>query len=301
MRITHLRHVAIAAPRFEESRTFFIDAWGLKEVGLLHGRSYLKAQNAEQFQLVLVPGAERRIDRIAFGLAAQSEVDDAAYDLRAKGVTIVDEPHELDTPGGGYALGILDPDNRYIELSAEVASSEATQALALPKLLEHIVVNTPDIDRSTAFFRDFLGLRVSDWSEHQMSFLRCNPQHHVIAFNAAPYASYNHTAWGMGSLDELFRGQGRLRAQGVPLMWGTGRHGPGEYVFNYFIEPSGYVVEYSADGLRIDDESTWTPQVWQRSPQLMDTWGTAGPPSAEIREAMAGVPDRGYQPAATSA
>ena len=27
----------------------------------------------------------------------------------------------------------------------------------------------------------------------------------------------------------------------------------------------------------------------------MDLWGTAGPPSAEIRQAMGGVPDPGYE------
>jgi catechol 2,3-dioxygenase-like lactoylglutathione lyase family enzyme len=159
------------------------------------------------------------------------------------------------------------------------------------------VLNTPDIDGTTAFYRDVLGFRISDWSEHQMSFLRCNPEHHSIAFNAAPHAAYNHTSWTMGSIDELFRAQGRARTSGSTLMWGTGRHGPGSQVFNYFVEPSGYVVELIADGIEIPDENAWQPQVWQRTPEAMDLWGTAGPPSAEIRVAMTGVPDAGHEPA----
>ena len=130
-----------------------------------------------------------------------------------------------------------------------------------------------------------------------MSFLRCNPEHHSIAFNAAPHAAYNHTSWTMGSIDELFRAQGRARTFGAPLMWGTGRHGPGSQVFNYFVEPSGYVVELIADGIEIPDEDAWKPQVWQRTPEAMDLWGTAGPPSAEIRVAMTGVPDAGHETA----
>ena len=39
--------------------------------------------------------------------------------------------------------------------------------------------------------------------------------------------------------------------------------------------------------------------VWdlktKRVPHLMDRWGTAGPPSPEIRKSMAGQPDPGYQ------
>ena len=80
-------------------------------------------------------------------------------------------------------------------------------------------------------------------------------------------------------------------------MWGTGRHGPGSQVFNYFIEPSGYVVELIADGIEIADEDAWEPTVWERTPEFMDLWGTSGPPNAEIRAAMAGVPDRGHEEA----
>ena len=125
----------------------------------------------------------------------------------------------------------------------------------MPQKLAHVVVNTPDIDRTTDFYRDVLGFKISDWSEHVMSFMRCNPEHHSIAFNAAPHSAYNHTSWTMGSIDALFRAQGRVRAFGSPLMWGTGRHGPGSQVFNYFIEPSGYVVELIADGVEIADDA----------------------------------------------
>jgi hypothetical protein len=88
-----------------------------------------------------------------------------------------------------------------------------------------------------------------------------------------------------------------VRAFGSPLMWGTGRHGPGSQVFNYFIEPSGYVVELIADGVEIADDTAWHPQVWERKPEFMDLWGTSGPPGPEIREAMAGSPDAGHESA----
>jgi catechol 2,3-dioxygenase-like lactoylglutathione lyase family enzyme len=291
--ITHLRHVAIATPMFERSRDFFVRAWGLRDAGTIGDVAYLRTQTDEPFQLALVPGPERHIDRIAFGLASRDAVDAAAEELARVGVPLLEPPHALRTPGGGYALRFADPDGRAIELSSDVARGDTDDARGTPAQLAHIVCNTPNLDRITAFYTSVLGLRVSDWSEHVMAFLRCNAEHHSIAFNAAPHSSYNHTSWTMGSIDELFRAQGRVRAWGSPLLWGTGRHGPGDQVFNYYIEPSGYVVEYIADGIVIEDEAAWTPQVWVRSPEFMDLWGTAGPPCAEIREAMAGVPDPG--------
>ncbi len=296
MNVTHLRYVAIATPEFERSRTFFTAAWGLRESGaVVDGTAFLQTQSAEPFQLALCTGPERKIERIAFGLPSRSDVDAAARSLDRAGVPALDPPHELSTPGHGYGFRFLDPDNRCVELSADVAAGTAGDAGPVPQKLAHVVVNTPDIDRATAFYRDLMGFKISDWSEHQMSFLRCNPEHHSIAFNAAPHAAYNHTSWAMGSIDELFRAQGRVRAFGSPLMWGTGRHGPGSQVFNYFIEPSGYVVELIADGIEIADDAAWQPHVWERKPEFMDLWGTSGPPGAEIRQAMAGVPDLGHK------
>ena len=296
MNITHLRHVAVVTPDRPASHAFFRDAWRLGAVsGDDTAATYLRTGSAECFQLVLLDGPRRRIERIAFGLPGRDDVDAAARALASAGAEIVMTPRPLTSPGGGYGLQFLDPDRRCVELSAGVAGGERRSEPAAPEKLAHVVVNTPDIDRVTAFYIGVLGLRVSDWSEHVMSFLRCDAEHHSIAFNAAPYASYNHTSWTMRSIDELFRAQGRVRAAGSPLMWGTGRHGPGDQVFNYFIEPSGYVVELIADGVTIDDESAWQPTIWVRKPEFMDLWGTSGPPSAEIRAAMAGVPDPGYE------
>ena len=238
MNITHLRYVAIATPEFERSKAFFTEAWGLRDGGTApDGYAFLQTQSDEPFQLALIRGAERKVVRIAFGLPARHDVDAAAGELDRAGVPTLAMPHQLATPGRGYGFRFLDPDNRCIELSAEVTPGTAGPRGPVPQKLAHIVVNTPDIDRATAFYRDILGFKISDWSEHVMSFLRCNPEHHSIAFNAAAHAAYNHTSWTMGSIDDLFRAQGRVRAFGTPLMWGTGRHGPGSQVFNYFIEP----------------------------------------------------------------
>jgi catechol 2,3-dioxygenase-like lactoylglutathione lyase family enzyme len=296
MNVTHLRYVAIVAPEFDASRAFFSGAWGLRDTGAPSGdAAYLRTASTEAFQLALLRGPQRAIGRIAFGLATKAAVDDAARELAAAGVPVIEAPHELDTPGNGYGLRFLDPDNRCVELSADVTTSSAGEAKAVPQKLAHVVVNTPDIDRATAFYRDLLGFHISDWSEHVMSFLRCNPEHHSIAFNQAPHSAYNHTSWTMASIDELFRAQGRVRASGTELQWGTGRHGPGDQVFNYYIEPSGYVVEYIADGIEIGEDEAWEPQVWVRKPEFMDLWGTAGFPNADVRAAMTGIPDPGHK------
>ncbi len=55
------------------------------------------------------------------------------------------------------------------------------------------------------------------------------------------------------------RGAGRLKTNGFNIEWGVGRHGPGDNVFTYFVEPNGFVVEYTTEVEQID-ESTYMPQ-----------------------------------------
>ena len=136
-------------------------------------------------------------------------------------------------------------------------------------------------------------MRISDWSEHQMAFLRCNADHHVIAFNQAAWTSVNHVAYEMGSIDHFMRGIGRLRHHELLPLWGPGRHGPGNNTFSYFADPAGLVCEYTSEVDQVTEDA-WLCRVWRRTPELSDLWGTAGPPSADVRAHMAGEPDPGY-------
>jgi catechol-2,3-dioxygenase len=163
-----------------------------------------------------------------------------------------------------------------------------------PRAICHVVNNTPDLQRITAFYTSVLGFRISDWSGQQMVFLRSDSKHHNISFNAAPHASVNHIAYLVSGIDEVMRGISNLRRQGFEPEWGPGRHGPGNNIFCYFKDPFGYIAEYTSDIDYITDESTHVPKVWPRSPESMDRWGVAVPPSPELRAAMTGEADTGW-------
>ena len=178
-----------------------------------------------------------------------------------------------------------------LEVSTEVeAADPRSGGQSFPTRITHIVLNTVDIDLMSEFYTEALGLRVSDWSEHQMVFLRTGRDHHAIAFNVDEHASVNHIAYEVPSLDAFLTSVGRMKRAGVDPMWGIGRHGPGNNSFAYYADPVGFVPEFTSEVMQID-ESTWVPRVWQRIPSQSDLWGTAGPPSAEMRSRMRGSRD----------
>ncbi len=77
----------------------------------------------------------------------------------------------------------------------------------------------------------------------------------------------------LGRLADLLD-QHRLR-----LLWGPVRHGAGNNIAAYFLEPAGSVVEYYADMEQILEEGTFQPRTWQSTDPRWYTLWTAGRPA----------------------
>ena len=88
-----------------------------------------------------------------------------------------------------------------------------------------------------------------------MDFLRCRPDHHSMAIFRNNGPSLNHVAYEVPNMDGLMRGSGRLKQNGFNVEWGIGRHGPGNNVLSYFIEPNGFVTEYTTEVEQVDEAS----------------------------------------------
>lgn len=294
-RLRSLRSVALAVPDPHASCDFYHEVWGLTAIDADTDRFWLRATGTEHHILDLRKGADNALGGISFALSTPREVDEAARALEFLGIPLLAEPGPLDDAGGGYGLRLVDPEGRVVELSADtfaVAEMEPAGRRAIPRKIAHVVLNTTDIERTTQFYTEVLGMRISDWSERQMSFLRCNSDHHVIALNQAPWPSINHIAYEMSSIDHFMRGIGSLQSHGIAPQWGPGRHGPGDNTFSYFTDPAGLVCEYTSEVAQIDEDS-WLCRTWRRTPELSDQWGIAGPPTTAVRSAMAGIPDFG--------
>src|SRR5204862_2418260 len=136
---------------------------------------------------------------------------------------------------------------------------------------------------------DCLGFKLTD-SSYMMEFLRCSSDHHSVAIFRNNGPSLNHIAYEVPDIDGLMRGAGRLKQNGFNVEWGVGRHGPGDNVFSYFIEPNGLVVEYTTEIQQIDEAEyvPQTPEYWAAFPMRPDRWGMATAASNRLRAAMAG-------------
>lgn len=294
IRAGHLRGIVMRAPGITDTTDFYLDQWGLEVGEKADGITYLRGTGSEPFIYGLKNDDTYGIEYIHFGMADRAAMDALYGQVTSQDVKTLGAPAMFDDNIGGYGFELLDPDNRRLRFTTEIASREAETVHAYPRKVSHVVLNTPDMDGVEAWYQDVLGFRTSDYSADQMVFLRCGSDHHAIALVRAKYASVNHVAFEMPGIDSFMRGIGRMKQKGQVPSWGPGRHGPGNNPFAYFVSPSGFVIEFTADVLQID-EDTHEAKVWSRSdPESMDQWMTAGPPTPAMRAVMAGRPDPGF-------
>ena len=282
--ITHLRHVDLAVPDYERQLDFYTGLWGLTAVHREKDLAFLAAEGSpEQYVVRLRRDADKRLDLISFGAASAADVDTLAARLAHDGVPLVTEPGPLPTLGGGYGFRFFDVDGRTVEVSSDVAVRQhrlVEEGESIPVRLSHVVVNSPDPERTLAFYEGHLDFALSDTLMHprmgnMMWFTRCNERHHSLAIARGPHTSLHHASFELRGIDEYMRGTGRMLRAGVEKIWGPGRHKAGNNTFSYFLDPHGNTVEYTTE-LETLDEDTWHPSIHDFSdPDVSDQWGTA--------------------------
>jgi catechol 2,3-dioxygenase-like lactoylglutathione lyase family enzyme len=274
-RVTEIRYVAYSTTDLAAESAFYGDVWGLERVPSDDGMAWFKTYGDDEHQVVkLRHGDVNRVDVI--WLAADTRVDvDALHErVKASGCRIAKEPHDLKGSGGGYGFRFFSPDGLQFGISADVARGpkrDVARWEAVPVRISHIVLHSPDHKALTQWFIDVLGFKLSDWLGDFMSFLRCNSAHHRIAILPGP-PCLNHVAYDMLSVDCMMRGVHNLRLKGSDVRWGPGRHTAGNNTFSYFVTPSGFAVEYTAELEEVDFES-WEAKVHTPAPLVMDQWG----------------------------
>ena len=274
-RVTDIRYVAYGVTDFDAERNFYANDWGLEEVRAEGGMAWFRAAGSDEPHVVRLRRSDaNHLDVIALAAASRADVDALHARIAQAGCRIVHAPQELAAPGGGYGCRFFSPDGLPFEISSDVARGarrEVGRWEGLPLRISHIVLHSPDQKGQVKFFTEVLGFRVSDWLGDFMCFLRCNSAHHRLAILPGP-PCLNHVAYDMTDADGMLRGVGRLKAQGIDVRWGPGRHTAGDNTFSYFVTPNGFAVEYTAELEHVDFEKH-EGRVHPPSPQVMDQWG----------------------------
>lgn len=286
-----IRSVDLAVRDLDATKAFYEAQWGLKEVGRENGSIYMRATGKDHHVLVIHQAPKAKLMSLNLGAKSRADVDALHAQAKALAATILETPHELaKIAGGGYGFALQSPEGQRVTISAGVAeNADHEQDISKPERMSHVVLNAAKYDEQKAFYRDVLGFRLSDTTDF-MDFLRCCEDHHSVAVARADGASMNHMAYELPNMEGLMRGAGRMKQSGFDIGWGIGRHGPGDNVFSYFIEPNGFVTEYTTGMEQVaNDTYEWHgPDYWATAFQRPCRWGLAMDMAPGFRNAMKG-------------
>lgn len=291
-RVTGVRSIELGVRDLHRSAEFYTKVWALEEVSSDGDSIRFRATGGEHHVLTIRERPQASLLGVHFAAADRAAVDQLCAKAKGYGVALAGDPAPLDaSDGGGYGFRFETPDGLPMSISSDSAQhTDIVLDRSRPTKISHVVLNSARTDDQVPFFIDVLGFRLSD-STHMMEFLRCSADHHSIAIFRNNGPSLNHVAYELPNIDGLMRGAGRVKRSGFDIEWGVGRHGPGSNVFSYFIEPNGFVAEYTTELEQLDD-ATHVPQdasYWQKIMPNPDRWGLAGPPSNRMRAAMSGA------------
>lgn len=286
-----LRSVDLAVPDLAAATAFYTDIWGLREVSADATVTVLGATGADHHVMVLHQAAMPAFQSMTFRVADASILSQIAARTIIEGGEVLEPVGPKSWPGGGTGLVIADPSGCIMRfIHGDETRKPDPDILHQPNRLSHVNINSTDVDASTRFFESALGFKLSDRSK-LMAFVRTNADHHAVVIAEAPVNGLNHVAFMLPGLEGVMLGSGRMIDHGYPIGWGVGRHGSGNNVFAYFLDPAGIVIEYTADVLQVDDSyQVRGPADWVWPPGRTDHWGIAPPKSAAVKQAQLSIP-----------
>ena len=272
-------HVALVVPDLDASVNWATTVMGMRVTRRDGGEVYLTHADCHH-SLQYIDGPAAALDHVALEAHDGAALDALTDRLREHGVellAITPQEHGIDR-----AVRFLAPAGHVIEVftGMEAAGPVHTGSAVQPRKFAHPMLSAVESGPTVAFFLDVLGFRLSDdVGDGVLVFMRCNPDHHGVGVGLGPRTGLNHYAWEVESLATLGALGDVLARNGGAFVWGPGRHGAGRNIFTYHLDPSGAIVEYSADMYRVWDEATYVPGRWSiEDPAFANLWGPGPPP-----------------------
>ena len=145
-----------------------------------------------------------------------------------------------------------------------------------PSRIMHAVLNAIDKDATAEFYCTALGFTISN-AVKVGTFLKCNEDHHALAFFRSEATTLNHIAFKMQDAAAVSRGAERMLSRGYSMGWGLGRHTI--EVYAYFEGPRRLPIEYI----------TVVGEDWKADVSLPH-WDTFPERTPQLNAAMSRVP-----------
>lgn len=290
--VTQLGYLGLEVSNLDEWERFATEVLGLQVAGNGADGSMLLRMDENHHRFILRRGGADDVAFVGWEMTDQAALRELGRRLKEAGVeAVAGSSEETAARGVVEMLKFNDPNGIPTEAyvgplmdfqrpfhSPRPISGFVTGTMGLG----HIVIRADDSAKTLHFYRDLLGMRVSDFIDIKMrrgqpasvslSFMHCNPRHHSIAFGEIPARKrLMHFMLQVQSVDDVGSTMYLAEDRGITISVSLGRHTNDHMVSFYMRSPSGFEIEYGFGARTVNDE-TWKVQRHESG----SAWGHRG-------------------------
>lgn len=288
--ISRLGYLGLEVSDLPEWERFAVEILGLAVADRRADGSVALRLDEQAQRIVLHPGPHDDLAYAGFEVEGELRLRALAKELGAAGIEVKEgEPERAKARQVEALFQLEDPSGVPLELFCGPAQArESFHSERIPsgfvtgeEGLGHVVLVARDAEATEHFYRERLGMRLSDRIEAKLApgfslritFLHANPRHHTVAFTQAPLPKrIHHFMLEVGSTEDVGRAYDRALDAGVPIANTLGQH-PNDGMFSFYARtPSGFDVELGCGGRKVDD-ATWEVRTYDR----LSSWGHRPP------------------------
>ena len=287
--VTQLGYLGLTVSKLDEWEKFATSVLGLQLAGKTADGALLLRMDEYHHRFIVNEDADDDLAFAGWEVPDQPALAALTIQIKAAGTEVqAGSAEEADRRGVAELIKFADPSGNPLEayygplISFEnpFRSPRAISGFDTGTMgLGHIVMRVHDAQKSLGFYRDVLGMRISDFIDLKMrrgrptdnlrlTFMHCNPRHHSIAFGAIPVPKrLLHFMLQVKSVDDVGSTYYAALDAGTEISASLGRHTNDHMVSFYMCTPAGFEVEYGY-GARTIDDNIWkverheAPSIW---------------------------------------
>ncbi len=286
------------------SRYFYVDLLGLNILHESRDALYLRGTEDREWTLKLETGPQAGVRHIGYKVWSDAVLDELAALAEAESLPVrweeeQDRPRMLRLQDPfGFPVVFYYQSQKYKWLLQDFHLHRGAGI----QRVDHNNVLTPHVGAMTAWYRDKLGFRISEYSEDDAgrmwaAWVQRRGTVHDLAMTNGRGPRLHHFAYWMPDgakilqVCDIVAGGGHTGA----LERGPGRHGISNAFFLYLRDPDGHRIElYTSDYLTIDPD--FEPVRWHvNDPRRQQLWGGLAPRSWFTEGSPVEAFDGGYE------
>ena len=174
------------------------------------------------------------------------------------------------------SFSIIDPDGNLISFGIRKKDKNLYKnKFCMP--LQHLTLSSKNVENFRDFYQNILGFRTTDIvvdknGSLSTCFLTSNFEHHTLACFKSSKIGIDHHAYEVKEWQNIKILCDYFSDNNTKIIWGPGRHGPGNNLFIFIEDIDKNWIEFSAELEIIHDREL---RKWPKSDKTLNLWGKA--------------------------